>query len=463
VKIGFHGAARAVTGSRHLIETKHARVLLDCGLVQGKRSEADWQNRNFGFNVRTVDAVVLSHAHIDHIGALPAMSKNGFNGPIYATAPTVELASIMLRDSAHIQEKDAKFVNKRRRRHRGQRVEPLYTQEDVEPLVPRFKKVPLHHSQEVAPGIRVTYQDAGHILGSASVLVEAEEDGHTKRILFSGDVGQSGRVIIRDPEPGPSAEVLLVESTYGDRLHDTVEDVGRALAEFVQSVVKRGGKVVIPAFSVGRSQHVVYYLGRAMREGKLDDVPIFVDSPLTVKVPDVYRRHPEWYDEDTKRALDETGDPLCFGHVRYVQSVDESKSLNEDKRPCVIIASSGMCEAGRVLHHLRNTIGDPKNAVAIVGYQAPHTLGRRLVEKREVVKIFGEPHERRAEVFTIGGLSAHADRNGLLEWVGTLNPKPEHIFLVHGDPDAQVAFRAALRKQGHRSVRAPKRGEVVTL
>lgn len=463
MRITFHGAAGGVTGSKHLIETRDARVLLDCGLFQGRRKETDRLNRRFDFDPESVDAVVLSHAHIDHIGSLPTLGRLGFRGRIHATGPTAELADIMLHDSAHIQQKDAEFVNKRKRRSRGRHVEPLYTEKDVDALLPRFTPHRLHEWFDVAAGVRVTYRDAGHILGSASVELDVTDGPERRRILFSGDIGSTGRVIIRDPEPAPECDVLLMESTYGNRSHERAADLKGRLADVVGRVVRRGGKVIIPAFSLGRTQHVVYYLGTAMLDGLLPPTDVFVDSPLATRATAVYGRFPDWYDEEARNVRRDNGALLAFDRVRYVRDVEESKSLNDRREPCVIISASGMCEAGRVLHHLRNNIGDPRNAVLIVGFQAAHTLGRRLVEQRSVVKIFGEPHERRAEVVSIQGLSAHADREGLLAWASTLPRSPAHTCLVHGEPDAQEALAAALTERGFRDVRIPERGTTLTV
>ncbi len=462
MRITFHGAARTVTGSRHLLEANGRRVLLDCGLFQGHRLEAYERNSKVPFDPASIDAVLLSHAHIDHSGNLPRLVRDGFRGRIHATHATCDLAALMLRDSAHIQEKDHEFLQKRLRKRGVAVLRPLYETKDAEAVVPLFRGVAYGEEFEPAPGVRVRYRDAGHLLGSAMMEIDVRENGTRRLLVFSGDLGRPHLPILRDPERIARAEVLILESTYGDRRHDPPADSEALFAETVTRVAGRGGKIIVPAFSVGRSQEVVYALSRLIRAGRVPRVEVYIDSPLAVNATEVYMRHPECYDQETLARLTSGDDPFGFGLVRYVASVEESKGLNDLRRPAVIISASGMCESGRVLHHLLNSIGDPKNAVLIVGFQAQHTLGRRLVEKAERVRIFGEEVERRAEVVAIDAFSAHADRGGLLDFAEHLERPPRETYLVHGEETQSLALAEALRERGWR-VHVPFEGDRVEI
>ncbi len=464
IALRFLGAARTVTGSMHLLEANGDKVLLDCGLFQGKRSEARERNRTFPFEPRELTTVVLSHAHIDHSGNLPNLVKQGFKGDIVCTSATRDLAEIMLEDSAYIQEKDAEYLNRKLDRRGEPPVEPLYTVEDARSVEDRLRGVPYHTTVEVARGVRVTFGDAGHILGSAWVGLEVEPrgGGPARRITFTGDVGRSRMPIIRDPEPiPPESEVVISESTYGDRLHDPVEDQAARLREIVGRTAKRGGRVIVPAFSVGRTQNLVYVLHKLFVEGSLPPLRIYVDSPLSTKATMVYRAHPECYDRETGEAfLSERRDPFGFSRLTYVTSVEHSKALNDVKEPCVIVASSGMCEAGRILHHLKHGVGDARNTILIVGFQAENTLGRRFVERAPKVRIYGEEHAVRAEVAKMNGLSAHADREGLLDVFRRLaRPAATRAFLVHGEEPQALALSARLREGLGVEAAVPSRGE----
>jgi metallo-beta-lactamase family protein len=460
MQIRFCGAARQVTGSRHLLEVGGKRVLLDCGLVQGRRSEAEARNRDFGFDPRAIDAVVLSHAHIDHSGALPALVARGFAGRVHATLATADLAGIMLRDSGNIQEHDAEIMTRRRARKGEPPVVPLYTVEDAQRAVERLDAHPYHRPVPIVPGVTATFYDAGHILGSAVVSLEVEEEGRRRTIVFSGDLGRKGLPILRDPETPEAADALLVESTYGDRLHAPVELVDQKLAALINRVVARRGRVIVPAFAVGRTQELCFALSRLQRGGHIPEVAVYVDSPLAVNVTEVFARHPECFDSEIADVLQQTGDPFGLKTLRYLRTRDESMALNSLTGPFLVISASGMCEAGRILHHLRNGIGDPRNVILIVGYQAEHTLGRRLVEQAAVVKIFGEPTERRAEVVVMNEFSAHADRGELLAWVAGFRKKPERVFVVHGEETQSLPFAAALaRETAIPSVIVPHLGE----
>jgi metallo-beta-lactamase family protein len=416
-------------------------------MFQGRRDEADRRNREFGFDPRTVDAVVLSHAHIDHSGALPSLVRNGFQGSIHATLATADLCSVMLRDSAAIVERDLEFVN-RRRAERGQPPrQPFYKIEDAEDAIAQLEGHRYHAPTPIVPGVKATFYDAGHILGSAIVQLEIEEAGRTRTLVFTGDLGRKGMPILRDPETPPHADAVIIESTYGNREHAPIAQVDDQLVAVVNRVIARGGKLIVPAFAVGRTQELVYALARLFRAGRLPRCDIFVDSPLAVNVTSVFARHPECYDAEIRTVMRETGDPFGLGLLRRVHDVQESKQLNTRPPPFVVISASGMCEAGRILHHLKNGIGDARNCVLIVGFQAEHTLGRRLVERDPVVKIFGEPHELRAEVVVMNEFSAHADRNELMAWMREFRQTPATVFVVHGEETQSRPFAARLETE----------------
>ena len=463
MEIQFLGAAQTVTGSQHLISVNGSRILLECGLFQGKRRETFERNRNLPFDASSIDALVLSHAHIDHSGNIPNLVRNEFRGIIHSTFATRDLCAAILRDSAYIQEQDVAYVNKKRARKGEPPVEPIYTHDDAIASLEHFVSVGYDRPAPVAPGVRCTFLDAGHILGAAIVFLEIEESGKKPvRLLFSGDLGRSEMPILRDPTPAPEADVLIIESTYGNRLHKPHEEAEQKLHRLISDTCGKGGKVVIPAFSVGRTQEIVYSLHRLASASLLPDVPIFVDSPLTVNVTEVFRLHPECYDEELRDFMnhDRHPDPFGFDRLRYIRNVEDSKALNELQGPAVIISASGMCEAGRIQHHLKHTITDPRNTVLIVSWQAPYTLGRRLVERQPVVKIFGEEFPLRARVEAIDGYSAHADRNGLLGWAEPIARGLRHAFVVHGDPDPAAALAEGLGQLGVRNVAVPELGDV---
>ncbi len=471
IRLHFWGAAQTVTGSSHHLECAGQNILLDCGLFQGHRQQGREMNAHLALPAEQVNAVVLSHAHIDHSGDLPLLVKQGYRGPIYATPATVDLCEKMLKDSGHIQESDAEFVNKwaRRRKSIGitagnGAVTPLYTQEDAAQAMQQFKPVKLHTPQLLAgstadAGFTTTTTDAGHMLGSTSVLIEAREQGKTTRLLFSGDVGRKNLPIINDPETAPAAEYLIMESTYGNRLHQPIGPVKKKLAGLVNRTVGRGGHIVMPAFAVGRTQQVVMLLHELIKEKAIPDIPIFVDSPLAVNVTDVFREHKEEWDPEMLEFSELNGDPFGWERLHYTRSVEESKALNGLRMPFIVISASGMCEAGRVLHHLKNSVEDPRNLVLITGFQAENTLGRAIVERKPEVKIFGELMRLRAEVDSIGELSGHADQRELLEWMAPVVPTLKQVFLVHGEPDAQQTLKAEIEKLYKLDVVCPKRGE----
>jgi metallo-beta-lactamase family protein len=449
MKVTFWGAAGAVTGSMHLVESGGRRYALDCGLNQGRRKEADAKNRHLPVAGSSIDAVVLSHAHIDHSGNLPTLVKNGFNGPIYATPATIDLCNWMLRDTAHIQEKDAEFLNKRREHRKSLGLEnghavPLYTAEDAERTLPLFRPVPYHQPYNLGENLSYIPYDAGHILGSSSVILHEEGNGAGVRLAFSGDVGRPNLPIIRDPEPMPAADYLIVESTYGGRLHKDVSHVENKLADIVIRTARRGGRIIVPAFAVGRTQQLVLLLHQLTNQKRIPGIPIFVDSPLALNVTQVHRDHPECFNEETRQYLLHSEDPFGFARLQYVREAAESKKLNDLHGPFVVISAYGMCEAGRILHHLRNNIEDPRNTVLITGFQAQDTLGRKLIEKWPEVKIFGEPMRVRADIASLDELSAHADYNELLDWIKPLAPTLRKVFLVHGEPEQSAAFAKQL-------------------
>jgi metallo-beta-lactamase family protein len=463
MKLEFWGAAETVTGSMHLVETNGYRLLLDCGLFQGRRQEARERNEQLPFDASSIDAVVLSHAHIDHSGNLPTLVKRGFQGCIYATSATRDLCSAMLRDSATIQESDAQFVNKRNAEKGLPPVTPLYTVEDAVQALHLFQSVDYDHPVDILRGVRLTYRDAGHILGSASVTLEVTENGRATRLAFTGDVGRKGAAILRDPQVLERADVLITESTYGGRRHGPMGQAREKLAQVVGQTVRRGGVLIIPAFAVGRTQDIVYHLHELFEAGEIPAVPVYVDSPLAINVTEVFRQHPECYDEETHQHMlhDHHADPFGFSRLIYVRAVEDSKKLNTLREPAVIISASGMCEAGRILHHLRNHVGDPRTTVLFVGYQAEYTLGRKLVDGDKVVRIFGEEQPVAAHIETIDGYSAHADEQELLEFIGAIPQRPRQVLVVHGEPDATRTFAAALREMGISSVVIPERGQQI--
>jgi len=464
MKLTFWGAAGTVTGSMHLLEAAGQRILLDCGLAQGRRKETDLKNRNLPFPGTGIDAVVLSHAHIDHSGNLPTLVRRGFSGSIYSTPASIDLCNWMLRDTAHIQEKDAEFLNKRReyRTSAGMEnglAEPLYSTEDVEHTLPLFRPVAYHQLQTLAAGLTYEAFDAGHILGSSCLLFHGKSNGAPVRLVFSGDVGRHNLPIIRDPETMPPADYLIMESTYGGRLHKSAEHVINKLENVVNRTAGRGGRIVVPAFAVGRTQQLVLLLHQLANEKRIPNIPIFVDSPLALNVTDVHRNHPECFNEEARKYLDSGEDPFGFKRLQYIREASESKKLNDLRMPFVVISASGMCEQGRILHHLRNSIEDPRNTVLITGFQAQDTLGRKLVEKWPEVRIFGEPMRVRAEISSLDELSGHADQGELLEWIRPMAPTLRKVFLVHGEPLQAATLARLLHSQYHLDVVCPAPGQ----
>ncbi len=471
MKLTFRGAVGTVTGSMHELTVDGQRILLDCGLFQGRRKEARERNSHLPFPGDSVDGVVLSHAHIDHSGNLPSLVKSGFSGPIYATPATVDLCDAMLKDSGHIQEKDAEFLNRRRSRRRridpdadGGEIKPLYTKQDAEDTLPLFKRVDYRTPTALTQTLSYESYDAGHMLGSSAVVLEQRGGGGAVRLAFSGDVGRPGLPILRDPQPLPTeVDYLIIESTYGGRLHRGDVEVKDKLAETVRRTAEQGGKLIVPAFAVGRTQQLVLLLHELTLERRIPELPIFVDSPLATNVTEVFRAHPECYDAETGKFLREEGDPFAFGRLRYTRSVEESKALNDLRYPFIVISASGMCEAGRVLHHLRNNVSDPRNTVLITGYQAQYTLGHKLLEKRREVPIFGVPVRLRADVVKLNELSGHADQRELLQWMQPFAKGLKGVFLVHGEPEQSAAFKVAIKERYGLDAVLPQVGQTVDL
>jgi len=450
MRIYFDGATQTVTGSQHLLNINGHNLLLDCGFFQGKRQESYERNRNFPFDPTKIEAVILSHAHIDHSGNLPNLVKQGFDASIYTTPATAHLANMMLIDSGHIQESDVEFVNKRKKKNGEPLVDPLYTQVEAALVAQHFHPVNYDQPFEPIPGVIARIVDAGHILGSGAIVLDIEENGHKVRVWFSGDIGRRKLPLIRDPILPDWADYLIMECTYGDKPHTDPELAYNELRQVVGQTLNRSGKVIIPAFAVGRTQEIVYVLHQMFENHLLPSVPVYVDSPLAVNASDIFKMHPECFDEETKTFIqqDKHHTALGFDRLIYTRSVEESKALNDRKDPMIIISASGMAENGRILHHLRNNISNPKNTILIVSWQAPNTLGRRLADREKKVRIFGEEYNVKAEVSTIGGLSAHAGQDFLVEYALRVKGKARQIFLVHGEPMAAEALSAKMLEAG---------------
>ena len=453
MEVTFAGAAREVTGSCHLLHVNGHTVALDCGMFQGRRSESDEKNRQLPVPIDQLDAVVLSHAHIDHSGRLPFLVAQGYEKTIWATSATRDLCAVMLADSAHIQEKDAEFLARRKKEF----IEPLYGMRHAVRTMDLMVGMPYNKPFDVVPGVVGTYVDAGHILGSASVVLDCTENGVTRRLVFSGDIGRSGLAIIRDPVPPAGAHAVIMESTYGNRDHESVDGARAHLARVIRETAARGGRILIPAFAVGRTQEMLYNLHSLLREGAIPPLPVYVDSPLAIDTTTVFEMHPEIFDqsEDMVKRVQELFD---FPLLKFTRDVEESKAINMAKGPMIVIAASGMMEAGRILHHLANGAGDPKNTILIVGFQAEHTLGRRIVERQPMLKIFGDEVPLRAQVEIINGYSAHADRTELTAWLDKVrgqSPDLGSVWLVHGEPDVQDALSTALSAKGY-SISSPE-------
>jgi metallo-beta-lactamase family protein len=462
MKIAFHGAARTVTGSKHLITLKNnTQILLDCGLFQGMGHVTDKLNDYFGFDAKKITYMILSHAHIDHCGLLPKLVAEGFSGKIFCTSATMDLARILMMDSAKIQEQDAEFAN-RHLRDGEEMEEALYTEDDVVQTVSQMKIVEYEEDFEIESGIRLRFTDAGHILGSAAVHLTITEDGKPTRITFSGDVGRYGDLLLKSPQQFDQADYILMESTYGDSLHKDLDPIENMLLEIINNTCNvKKGKVIIPAFAVGRTQELLYALNGLELKGKLPDVPYYVDSPLSSKATEILKNHPEVYNNGVKETLKIDHDVFAFKGLRFIESVEESKALNEDARPCVIISASGMAEAGRVKHHIRNNVGNSKNTILMVGYCEPNSLGGKLIAGQKVVDIFRDKYEVKAEVRAIKSMSAHGDYEDLLHFLSCQDPeKVKQLFLVHGEYEVQQHFAVTLNNHGFKQVAIPEYHQV---
>lgn len=467
MKITFHGAAQTVTGSQHLVEINGYKILLDCGLFQGRRKIAFQRNHKLPFDPKTLDAVILSHAHIDHVGNIPSLVKGGYRGPIYSTHATRDLCAAMLPDSGNIQERDAEFINKHLKAGE-ERVEPLYTQNHAYESLGSFVSVSYDWSTEILEGVNLKFVDAGHMLGSASVILDMEDRDANKdtRLVFSGDIGRKGLPILRDPTIVDYADVLIMESTYGARTHENMEDTETLLQTLIEEIVRSKGVLVIPAFAVGRTQQIVYSLQKLHAAGEIPVIPIYVDSPLATDATSVFRQHPEAYDAEMRHYIAEYNDPDPFGFERliYTRRVEDSKALNTLHGPFIVISASGMAEAGRILHHLRNRVEDENNIVLITGWQAPHTLGRRLLDGESPIRIFGQEHDVKAKIKVLNALSGHADSNELVDWVGSMEKLPRHIYLVHGEVEQSNGLKQRLEDDLEVStVRVPEMHEQVEI
>ncbi|MFA5864377.1 MAG: MBL fold metallo-hydrolase [Phycisphaerae bacterium] len=460
----FHGACGEVTGSMHIIEHEGHYFALDCGLFQGRRSEANTKNKTFPVDPAKIEAVILSHAHIDHCGRLPRLIKDGFAGTIFTTPASHDLAAILLADAAHIQTEDAEFFNRKRRKNGEPPVEPLYMADDAAKAMKYFVSYPYNHQFEIGYGIKVRFRDAGHILGSSIVELEFPNPGKPPtRLCYSGDLGRPNMPILQDPSPMPECECLIIESTYGARIHDNPTDMKEKLRQQILLAVERGGKIIIPAFSVGRTQVLVYYLHQLVREGQLPHIPIFIDSPLSTKATEIFRAHPECFDTEATSLLNIMDDIMGDGCCQFIRDTEESKALNTFNKPCVIISASGMCEAGRILHHLANNVTDSKNTILIVGFQAMYTLGRRIVDRVPEVKIFGRMYPLKAHVKTLNGFSSHADANEFRGWLGENGKTTRQVFVVHGEPDQQQGLVNILQTLNYQNIQIPKMGDTFEL
>lgn len=466
MKISFHGAARTVTGSKHLIHLSNGKkILLDCGMFQGMGKETFQLNNEFGFDPQEIDYVIISHAHIDHVGLLPKLVKDGYRGKIFCTHATAALTHILLRDSAHIQEADTKYANKVKA-GKGKPIEkPLYTIEDVALVIPMFSKVKLNEWIPIDEDIHLRYTDAGHIIGSACVHLKIQENGKPTRLTFSGDIGRYGDAFLRSPETFDQADFIIMESTYGDKIHPLATQTADLLLKHItHTCFEKKGKLIIPAFSVGRTQELLYALNQLSLEKRLPKLPYYVDSPLSVETTEMTKHFPQLFNKKVQEVLKKDDDPFDFPGLTMIENVEASKSLNFKKEPCVIISASGMAEAGRVKHHIANNIENPANSILIVGYCEPQSLGGRLREGANEVSIFGQHYSVKADVAIIGSMSAHGDYNDMSQWLACQNPKfVKKLFLVHGEYDVQQAFAQRLRRKGFDEIFIPKQHEAIGL
>lgn len=460
MKIAFHGAARTVTGSKHLLTLKNGKkVLLDCGMFQGMGKETDMLNRDFGFEARDVDVMILSHAHVDHSGLIPKLVKEGFAGKIFCTPATKDLTTVLMKDSAEIQEDEVRYQNKRRAAEGLPYLKPLYSVEDAQKAEEHLEVRNYNEWFDVTDGMQAMYTDAGHIIGSGCVHIRANEDGKETRLTFSGDVGRYRDAILRSPDVFPQADYIVMESTYGNSLHDENVTTPDMLLRWIEKAcVQKKGKLIMPAFSVGRTQELLYSLNQLEIENRLPDLPYYVDSPLSVEATEIVKRYPQYFNKTIQKIMQSDNDPFSFKGLRYVQTVDQSKQLNFQNGPMVIISASGMADAGRVKHHISNNIENSHNTILLTGYCEPNSLGGRLMSGVKEVSIFGVWHEVHAEVGAIRSMSAHGDYEDLSQWLACQDKQQvKKIFLVHGEYDVQQNFKQRLIKKGYTDVDIPER------
>jgi metallo-beta-lactamase family protein len=464
MKLTFFGATRTTTGSKYLLEAVGKKILIECGMFQGRRAKTIEYNTKFAFDTSKVDALLLSHAHIDHSGIIPLVCRDGFAGPIFCTDATADLCGIMLMDSAHIQEQDALFLNRKNAKKNMPPVEPLYTQADAQACLKQFQPVRYNAPTHVCDGVTATWLDAGHILGSAMIVIEIREGDRQVRLAFSGDIGRGGNDILRDPDHPRDTDYLMLESTYGNRVHEPLEDVNNHVCAIINRTLEQNGKIIIPSFAVGRTQQLLYTLHALTQTRSIPKLPVFVDSPLSLQATQVFRRHSECFNKNFYDVMMNRNNPFSMSNLTYIGSVEQSMSINDLKQPCIIISASGMAEAGRICHHIKNNIGDKRNTILIVGWCAQHTLGARLASGDKKVNIFGEPHRVRARVETINAFSGHADKNELHSWATEVTGDLRGIFVVHGEEQAATTFAADLRQMHrHASVLVPEFQDCVEL
>ena len=462
MKVKFIGATETVTGSKHLLITENGKqILLDCGLYQGMGKETDGMNRELDLDAEKIEAVILSHAHIDHSGNLPSLVKQGFKGKIYCTEATFDVCEILLLDSAHIHENDIRFINKRRAKKNMEPVKPLYTVKDAEHCLKHFKPIPFNADFSITTEISLRFSEVGHITGAAAVNITATENNKTTRLTFSGDVGRYTDMLLKAPQPFPQADYIICESTYGDRLHEPNKDSESKLLNIVlNTCIEKKGKLIIPAFSLGRTQEIVFALDKLKNKGLLPDIKTYVDSPLSTSATDIVRKHSECFNEELREYIKTDPDPFGFNHLKYIQESAVSKGLNASKEPSIIISASGMCDAGRVKHHLMHCISDQKNTILMVGYCSPNTLGARLLRGEKSVHIYGDIFEVKAEIESIHSYSAHADYSELIRFLSCQDKnKVKNIFLVHGETEAKVAFKEKLLAEAYKHVSIPVKTE----
>ncbi len=463
MKIKFLGGTKSVAGSMHILESEGKKILIDCGLFQGRREESNQRNKSLPFEPQTIERMVLSHAHLDHSGNIPTLVKKGYRNTIYSTFATRDLCLLMLRDSANLQEKDAEYLNKKNEKKGAQIISPLYTVEEAEKSLELFKGIAYNRFFYITSNVRVTFYDAGHILGSALSYFEVFENGKKTRILYAVDLGRKKMPILKDPFQVKDIDYLILESTYGSRLHDDFSATAERLAQTINRTYQRGGKIIVPAFALERTQEIIYCLHLLEKEGRIPKLPVYVDSPLAVNVTEVFRLHPECFDKETKMILEKEEDPFGLKRITYITDPEESKKLNRLGESCMIISGSGMCEGGRILHHLKNNIEDPRNTILVVGYMAENTLGRKIVENYPVVKIFGEEYSLESEVVVMNSFSAHADKNELLQYAEQAQKNLKGVFLVHGEEKESQALKGSIESIGIQNVRIPDRGEDIML